>query len=404
MKSKASAESPNHQAPAPAGPASGLRDLQCPVCGRSYDAARWQTVCTSCDSPLLARYDFTTLRQRFKRSEIDDRPAGLWRWSELLPVASADERLSLGEGDTPMNHLPRLGRSLGLAELAVKDEGCNPTGSFKARGLAVAVARAAELKIPGLVIATAGNAGAALAAYAARHGLPARVFMPRDAASIYQSEVRSAGAELVLVPGLIDLAGKMAAEFARQSDWALLSTFREPYRVEGKKTMGFELARAYDWSLPDVVIYPTGGGTGLVGMWKAFSELEAMGWIGPARPRMICVQAEGCAPLVRALEEGTVRARPWQRARTAAHGLRVPAAYADRLILRVVQESGGCGLRVSDEAMAAAAAELARQEGVLACLEGAASLAGLRHLIKAGQVGAEDRIVLFNTGTGLKDL
>jgi threonine synthase len=399
-----SAANPNRQADGAASPGSALTDLACPECGRAYDAGRWQTICQACDSPLLARYDLPNLRGQLERRQLDYRPPGLWRWSELLPVGAASYRLTLGEGDTPLYLLPRLGRSLGLSNLAVKDEGCNPTGSFKARGLAVAVARAAELGVSGLLIPTAGNAGGALAAYAARHGLPARVFMPQDAAAIYQSEVQAAGAELVLVPGLIDLAGKMAGEAAAQTGWAMLSTFKEPYRVEGKKTMGFELAQAYDWELPDVVIYPTGGGTGLVGMWKAFFELEALGWIGSARPRMICVQAQGCAPLVRALEEGAERARPWPQARTAAHGLRVPAAYADRLILRAVRESGGRGLDVSDLEMIAAAADLARQEGVLACLEGAATLAGLRQLVEAGEVGAQERIVLFNTGTGLKGL
>ena len=383
---------------------SALTGLQCPECGALFDADRVQTICTDCDSPLLARYDLEGLRDRLDREALARRPSGLWRWAELLPVRDPAYRLTLGEGDTPLLPAPRLAQDLGLKAVYIKDESTNPTGTFKARGLAVAVARAVELGVEAFVVPTAGNAGGALAAYAARAGRPAHIFMPADAPRLNQIEVQAAGATLHLVDGLIDLAGAQARQAAQEHGWFDVSTTREPYRVEGKKTMGLELAEAFDWDLPEVILYPTGGGTGLIGMWKAFQELAALGWVDGKRPRMVSVQAAGCAPVVRALEGGAERVERWENAETYASGLRVPRPYADRLILRALRESGGTAVAVSDEEMRQAARDLARLEGVLACPEGAATLAGLRRLVQAGWVQPEARVVLFNTGTGLKYL
>ncbi len=383
---------------------SALAGLRCPECGREHEADRLQSVCQACDSPLLACYDLDRVRASVSRADLAKRPPGIWRWAELLPVRSPACRVTLGEGETPLLRADRLGARLGLGALLVKDEGLNPTGTFKARGLAVAVARAAELGAKVLAMGTAGNAGGALAAYAARAGLEAHVFMPADAPAVHRREVEAAGARLHLVDGLLDRAGEEAARRAGRSGWFVVSTFREPYRLEGKKTMGFEMAERMGWELPDVIVYPTGGGTGLVGLWKAFAELETLGWLEGRRPRLVCVQAEGCAPVVRALDRGEARVEPWGAPKTAAHGLRVPRPYADRLILRAVRESGGVGACVSDEEMVQAQRELAREEGILACLEGAAALAGLTRLVRAGQVEAGARVVVLNTGSGLKGL
>ncbi len=344
------------------------------------------------------------LANRLNREALANRPAGLWRWAELLPVGNPAFRFSLGEGDTPLLILPRLTEELGMGVVLLKDEGVNPTGTFKARGLATAVSRAAELGVREFVIPTAGNAGAALAAYAARAGLKAHVFMPEDAPHINQVEVRAAGADLHLVRGLIDQAGKQASEQARSKGWFDVSTFKEPYRVEGKKTMGFELVEALGWELPDVIVYPTGGGTGLVGMWKAFAELRELGWIDQDDPRFVSVQPAACAPVVRAMELGTERIAPWEQAMTKAHGLRVPKPYADRLILQVLRESGGTAVAVEEQEIQSAQEDMARQEGILTCLEGAATLAGLRKLVRRGWVARGARVVLFNTGSGLKYL
>lgn len=382
--------------------ASALSYLECPECGRQYPAEQRQHWCRPCASPLLARYDLATIRQTVRPQTVTARPPGIWRWAELLPVRDARYRISLGEGDTPLLEAPRLGARFGLQHLFVKDESRNPTGTFKARGLAMAVARGLELGVREFVIPTAGNAGGALAAYAARAGCTAHVLMPRDAPRVNQDEVRAAGADLRLVDGLIHDAGRLAQSLARQHGWFDVSTFKEPYRVEGKKTMGLELAEAFAWSLPDVIIYPTGGGTGLVGMWKAFAELEALGWLRGPKPRMVSVQAEGCAPLVRAWEQGAERATPWEQAATIAAGLRVPTLFADRLALRVLRESQGVAVAVSDAAIRQAQAWLAQLEGIFAAPEGAATVAALQHLCKSGWIHAEERVVLFNTGTGLK--
>lgn len=383
---------------------SALAGLACPECGTAYDAEQLQAVCPACDSPLLARYDLKALRSTLDRDALCRRPRGLWRWAELLPVRDPAWRVTLGEGDTGLLPVRRLGERYGLRRLFLKDEGTNPTGTFKARGMAVAVGRAAEHGARALGVASAGNAGGALAAYAARAGLEAHVYMPIDAPASNQAEVKAAGGELHLVKGLLDEAGRQASEASAREGWLGISTFKEPYRLEGKKTMGLEIAEALEWALPDVIFYPTGGGTGLVGLWKAFEEMEALGWIGPGRPRMVCVQAEGCAPVVRALESGAARVEHWENAATGAPGLRVPKPYADRLILRAVRESRGGGVAVGEGEIREAQDELASTEGILACPEGAATLAGLRRWMTHGKIRADERVVLLNTGSGLKYL
>jgi threonine synthase len=338
------------------------------------------------------------------REKIAIRGAGIWRWADLLPVRDPTFQLNMGEGDTPLLPIPRIAADLGLKNVTVKDESNNPTGTFKARGLAVAVSRAVELGLREFVIPTAGNAGGALAVYAARAGLKAHVFMPTDAPTVNQLEVLAAGADLRLVEGLIDEAGRQAEIEAQSNDWFNVSTFKEPYRVEGKKTMGFELAEDFGWSLPDVIVYPTGGGTGLVGMWKAFEELDTLGWLDGGRPRFVAVQASGCAPIVRALDEGADHTRAWEDSATIAPGLRVPDVFADRLVLNALRQSEGTGVVVSDDEILEAQEELSSTEGILACPEGAATLAGMRRLVESGWLAPDERIVLFNTGSGLKYL
>ncbi len=383
-------------------PESALIHLECPECRRKFNADRVQNFCEDCSSPLLARYDLTRVAASVTSSQITARRRGIWRWAELLPVRKDEFRLTLGEGDTPLLPAPRLGKTLKIKHLFIKDESSNPSGSFKARGLCVAVARALELGQREFVVPTAGNAGGALAFYAARGNAEAHVFMPKDAPRSNQNEVRAAGADLQLVDGIISDAARLAAESAKGKRWFDVSTFKEPYRVEGKKTMGLELAESFGWELPDVVIYPTGGGTGLVGMWKAFAEMESLGWIGPKRPHMVAVQAEGCAPVVRAFQGDMERTEPWQDAHTLAAGLRVPNPFADRLILRALRESRGTAVAVSDAEILEAQREMAHAEGILACPEGAATLAGLHHLVRSSWIKSGETVVLFNTGTGLK--
>jgi threonine synthase len=357
-----------------------------------------------CDSPLLAQYDIAGLAQDITRADMAHRPSGLWRWSELLPVRDPSFQCTLGEGDTPLLKADRLGNELGMENLYIKEEGRNPTGTFKARGMAVAVSRAVELGVGEVVSPTAGNAGGALASYAARAGLKAHVFMPLDVPIANREEVVVAGADLRSVDGLIDEAGRQATALARDQGWLCVATFKEPYRVEGKKTMGFEIAEAFGWGLPEVIVYPTGGGTGLVGMWKAFDELEALGWVDERRPRMISVQADGCAPIVGAIDRGDTRVQRWEDPSTIAHGLRVPGVYADRLVLRVIRESGGTAIAVTDDEICEAQSQIAHFEGVFACPEGAATLAALRRLLQQDGVSPDERVVLFNTGSGLKYL
>ncbi len=380
-----------------------LTHLECGHCGRRFEPERPWNLCTDCGKPLLARYDLTAARGCIDRDGLAAREPSLWRYGELLPVRDARLRISLGEGWTPLLAARRLGEALGLTNLLVKEEGLNPTGSFKARGLSVAVSRARELGVRELSIPSAGNAAGALAAYAARAGLVAHVFMPRDVPRPFVSECRTLGAAVTLVDGVITDCGRVAAEGVRQHGRFDMSTLKEPYRVEGKKTMGYELAEQLGWTLPDAIVYPTGGGTGLVGMWKAFAELTELGWIpaGP-RPRMVAVQTEGCAPMVRAFEQGRAFAEPWPGPRTVADGLRVPSAVGDFLILRALRESGGTAIAVSDEEMLEGARLLGRTEGIFAAPEGGATVAAARRLRASGWLGTQERVVLFNTGSGHK--
>ncbi len=382
-----------------------LSHLECSDCRRSFAADQVQKYCFDCQSPLLARYDLETARAHLDRDMVRRRPQGMWRWRELLPVYNPAHILSLGEGDTPLLLLPRLGSELGLERLYLKDESLNPTGSFKARGLSAAVSKARELGIRRVIIPTAGNAGGAMAAYAARGGMEACIFMPKDTPLANVEESRIAGATVILIDGLISEAAGMAGEKARDEGWFDISTFKEPYRAEGKKVMGYELAETFRWELPDVIVYPTGGGTGLVGMWKAFDEMEALGWLeNKARPRMVVVQASGCAPVVRAFDAGASFCDFWVGAQTIASGLRVPKSFADYLILKILRDSRGTALAVSDEAILKAQKRLAVAEGIFAAPEGAATLAGLEMLVAQGWVKPDERIVLFNTGLGLKYL
>jgi threonine synthase len=379
-----------------------LTHLECSHCGREYDAEQLIRICYDCHNPLLVRYDLKSAASHLDRDEVASRPPGLWRFHELLPVRDSKYRITLGEGGKPILKLEQLGRQLGLNQLFLKDEGQNPTGSFKALGLAAAISRALELGATEFVIPTAGNAGGALAAYAARAGVIAHVFMPQDAPLINILEVQMTGADLHLVNGLINDAGREAAKAASEFGWFDVSTLKEPYRLEGKKIMGYELAMAFDWQLPDVIFYPTGGGTGLIGMWKAFDEMEALGWIGAKRPRMVVVQAEGCAPIVKAFHEGQEVAEPWEDAATIAGGLRVPVAIGSRLMLRALRESDGTAVALSDNHIREAQSLLSSSEGIFPCLEGAATIGALIPLIEQGWLDSDERILVFNTGTGLK--
>ncbi len=383
--------------------------LTCSVCNRRYDADQLQSISPCCARPLLAKYDLSALAREVAREEIERREATMWRYHELLPVREQKHVLTLGEGMTPLFAAPRLApRGMETdVPLLVKDEGQNPTGSFKARGMATAVSRAVELGVRGLVTPTAGNAGAALAAYAARAGLPAHVVAPEDAPRSCIEQARIYGAEVELIPGLISDAGRRAAEVAQERGWFNVATLREPYRAEGKKTMGLELAEQFGWRLPDAIIYPAGGGTGIVGMWKAFAELRALGWLEDTRlPRMIIVQAEGCAALVRAFQQGKDEAEAWpaQEAHTQAAGLRVPVAIGDRLILQAVRESGGTALSISDEQMVQMVHYAAQREGILPSLEAAASIAAYHHLQAAQFLKPADTVVVYVTGSGLLDI
>lgn len=382
---------------------SHITNLQCSGCGKEYSHQKVQTFCPDCQSPLLSIYDLKHIRQHVDRDEVFRRPKGMWRWQELLPVTDPENIVFLGEGDTPLLKVPNLGMELGLTNLFVKDESTNPTGSFKARGLAAAVSKAKELGIKKVIIPTAGNAGGAMAAYAARADIQAVIYMPKDTPRANIVESRMAGAEVILIDGLISDAAGLAGEKARTEGWFDLSTFKEPYRAEGKKIMGYELAESFDWTLPDVIIYPTGGGTGLVGMWKAFAELEALGWLNDTkRPRMVAVQADGCAPVVKAFNDGANFCDFWIDAHTIASGLRVPKSFADALILNDLRESNGTAVAVSDESLLQAQSQLGRLEGIFAAPEGAATLAALSMLIQQKWIAPDERVVLFNTGSGLK--
>jgi threonine synthase len=382
-----------------------LSHLECSKCHAIFAHGQVQTFCPDCKACLLPVYNLAAARLQLDRDEFRNRERGMWRWAELLPVLKPENRIFLGEGDTPLLPLPHVQKELGLTNLWIKDESSNPTGSFKARGLSAAISKAKELGVKKVIIPTAGNAGGAMAAYAARAGLRAQIFMPKDTPYANFEESRIAGAEVILVDGLISDAAAVAGEKARLEGWFDVSTFKEPYRVEGKKVMGYELAESFGWELPDVIVYPTGGGTGLVGMWKAFAELEALGWLeNTKRPRMVSVQAEGCAPVVKAFESRAGLCDFWPKAHTVASGLRVPKSFADHLILQDIYESNGSAVAVSDDDLLLAQKELAGGEGIFAAPEGAATLAGLQKLVEKRWVQADERIVLFNTGSGLKYL
>lgn len=387
------------------GTRSYLRELECSGCGKTYDPHQVHTYCPDCQSTLLARYDLDEIRLHIDRDAFIRRHGGMWRWHELIPVIDPKNFVYLGEGNTPLLHLPHMGRELGLTNLFVKDESINPTSSFKARGLAMAVSKAKELGIKKVIIPTAGNAGGAMAAYAARAGIEAMIYMPKDTPRANIAESRIAGAKVILVDGLISDAAGLAGAKALAEGWFDVSTFKEPYRVEGKKIMGYEVAEAFSWNLPDVIVYPTGGGTGLVGMWKAFAELEALGWLeNTKKPRMVSVQAEGCAPMTKAFDDGAQFCDFWINAHTIASGLRVPKSFADALILENIRESNGTAVAVSDDEILEAQSQLGRMEGIFPAPEGAATLAALRKLVQQNWVQPDERIVLFNTGSGLKYL
>jgi threonine synthase len=380
------------------------KNLECSFCHRVYEARRLHNVCTDCGKPLLVRYDLKRIAKFLTRQSLFGRSADLWRYRELLPVRREDNIVSLGEGWTPLLRTRSLGESLGVSELYVKDESLNPTQSFKARGMSVAVSMAKELGAKKLAAPSAGNAAGALAAYCARAHIGAYLFMPRDTprANIVECEV--AGAHVTLVDGLITDCADEVARRTHSEGWFDVSTLKEPYRVEGKKTLGYEIAEQSGWTLPDVIVYPTGGGTGLVGMWKAFDEMQELGWIDEKRPRMVSVQSAGCAPIVRAFEAGARFAEEFENAATVASGLRVPKAIGDFLILDAIRESGGTAITVTDDELVEGARELARMEGIFASPEGGACVPALRKLLASGDIKPEERVVLFNTGSGIKYL
>src|SRR5688500_6578820 len=381
-----------------------ITHLECGLCGLKHEARRLLNLCRECGKPLLVRYDVDRAGRTLTKESLPWRGADLWRYREVLPVENEENIVSLGEGWTPLLRAANLGERVGVKELYIKDESQNPTQSFKARGMAAAVSMAKELGATKLAVPSAGNAAGALAAYAARAGLECFIFMPRDTPRANVVECEQTGAHATLLDGLITDCG---AEVARRKDaegWFDVSTLKEPYRVEGKKTLGYELAEQCNWSLPDVIIYPTGGGTGLIGMWKAFAEMEQLGWIGSQRPRMVSIQAAGCAPIVKAFAEGKRFADEYPDAATVASGLRVPRAIGDFLILDAIRSSGGTAIAVTDEELLAAVAEIGALEGVFCAPEGAACLPALRKLIADNPVKPYERVVLFNTGAGVKYL
>jgi threonine synthase len=376
--------------------------LECGLCGLEHEARRLLNLCSNCGKPLLVRYDLERAKITLTKESLAGRRADLWRYREVLPVDDDQNIVSLGEGWTPLLRAPRLGRRVRINELYIKDESQNPTQSFKARGMATAVSMAKELGAKKLAVPSAGNAAGALAAYAARAGLEAFIFMPRDTPQANVVECEQTGARVTLMDGLITDCGAEVGRRKEAEGWFDVSTLKEPYRVEGKKTLGYELAEQLEWRLPDVIVYPTGGGTGLIGMWKAFDEMERMGWIGSKRPRMVTVQAAGCAPIVRAFEDGDRFADEFPNAATAASGLRVPKAIGDFLILDALRASGGTAVAVTDAELIAATREIGALEGVFCAPEGAACLPALRQLIETGEVNKDDVVVLFNTGSGVK--
>jgi threonine synthase len=375
--------------------------LECSLCHQHVEAGQVANLCIACGGPLLVRYDMAILRHRWPRRQVAEGPPTMWRYAPLLPASPASV-ISLGEGWTPLILTHRLGSRVGAESLWVKDEGLNPTASFKARGLSCAISMCVELGIRKVAIPSAGNAASALAAYAAAAGIESHIFMPRDVPQANYLECMAYGANVTLVDGLISDCARMVAERAPAEGWFDVSTLKEPYRIEGKKTMGFEVAEQMDWELPDAIFYPTGGGVGMIGMWKAFEEMDTLGWIGSRRPKMIAVQAAGCAPVVRAFEENQPRSELFENAHTLASGLRVPKPLGDFLILEAVRASHGTAIAVTDDEMLDAGVRLASEEGIYAAPEGAACVAALEKLLVNGFLKASDRIVIYNTGSGLK--
>lgn len=380
---------------------SALTGIVCSNCGRRYDPDTLLTVCDACGKVLVAEYDLDRARKTMTRDSLAQRDWNLWRYAEIMPVRDPQHRLTLAEGGTPLLRVDRWASRVGLANLIVKDEGRNPTGSFKARGLGAAVSRARELGVQAIALPSAGNAAAAASAYGSRGGMSVSVFMPQDAPEVFKAECRALGAQVYLVDGLINDAGKIVRENGASRGWFDVSTLKEPYRAEGKKTMGIELAEQLGWQVPDAIIYPTGGGTGIVGMWKGFAELEQMGMIGSSRPRMIVVQAEGCAPIVRAFERGERHAPLWEGAETIAPGIRVPVAIGDYLILDAVRASGGTAIAVSDDELERAMRSVAASEGLFVSPESGAAFAAAEKLRAEGLLGETDRVVVYATGSGL---
>jgi threonine synthase len=375
--------------------------LECSYTGKTYAADQLHGL-SEAGKPLLVRYDLDALGREVNKRNLQSRLPEFWRYREFLPVRKTANVVRLGELMTPLLPATKIRARLGCGEILIKDEGRLPTGSFKARGLALAVSMAKELGVKRMAMPTNGNAGAALAAYCSRADIETFVFCPEDTPKVNVEEIAFQGAKTFLANGFINDCGRVVGEGKERMGWFDVSTLKEPYRIEGKKTMGLELAEQLGWEVPDVILYPTGGGTGLIGMWKAFNELEAIGWIGSKRPRMVAVQAEGCAPIVKAFDEGERHAEPWQDAHTIAAGIRVPAAVGDFLILDAVRESGGFAVAVSDDAINAAHLECARTEGILLCPEGAATLAALKQELASGRIKSDEKVVLFNCATGLK--
>jgi threonine synthase len=381
---------------------SQLTYLECSACGEKHEANIIQTVCKKCGKPLFAKYDLEAVKESVTKRELVGREATMWRYFELLPVKNRKNIVSLGEGWTPLTYARKVGKKIGMKNLWIKDEGIIPTGSFKARGLGMAISKARELGITSVALPSAGNAAGAMAAYGARAGMDVYVFMPMDAPKVNMIECQIMGAKVTLVDGLISDAGKLVKEGTDEMKWFNVATLGEPYRVEGKKTMGIEVAEQLDWKLPDVIIYPTGGGTGIIGMWKVFDELEELGWISSERPRMVSVQSEGCAPIVKAYEEGKKESTFFQNAETKASGLRVPKALGDFLVLNAARESGGKCLAVSDDEIMDGVSDISKHEGIFVCPEGAATYAALKKMLAEGSVDKDEQVILFNTGSGLK--
>ncbi|HEU4962688.1 MAG TPA: threonine synthase [Bacilli bacterium] len=378
-----------------------LSHLECPKCEATYDPDQQHQLC-SCGAPLLVRYDLKGVAQSLNKEDLLHREPTLWRYRELLPVRDEANIVSLGEGMSPLLHLPKLGEAIGLPGLYLKDEGVIPTGTFKARGAAVGISRAKELGVKTLAMPTNGNAGGSWAAYAARAGIDAYIVMPTSAPKITRNEVAITGAHLYLVDGLISDAGKIVGQAVAKHGWFDASTLKEPYRIEGKKTMGLELAEQFGWEVPDVILYPTGGGVGLIGIYKALRELQEIGWIGDKLPRMVAVQATGCAPIVKAFEEGQTASEFWNDAETVAFGITVPKALGDFLVLDAIYSTDGCAVAVDDDAILEAQRQLAQLEGAFICPEGAANLAAVRSLQASGWLKGDEKVVMLNTGAGLK--